>query len=351
MLRDGEGVNKSAPTVGVWPGHSFVDNEFIGIFADSLIAAGCKVVDVSDPRRVQEHLDILHIHWPEQVLWMGGKRFAKARNIFDCLQSIGRMKRRGTKVVWMVHNVRPHELKGMRRFVWPLVQHRILSYCDAFMTLSPSTVNVVREAIPALASKPAAAAMHPLYPRLADVPDRGEARRIMSLPPEGLVIALLGMLRPYKGAESLIAAFCASRSPNSRLLIAGQPITPEYGKHIKAMAAGDSRIDVRLGYLNKRDFAICMEATDVVVLPYHAYLHSGAVVHAVSCGRPVITPATPFANDVAKAVGEEWVVRYSGQLTPDLLENWTRPIQPPNFTAMQPSELGRTATELYRSLL
>ena len=339
--------------VGTWPGPSYTNNDFARIFAEALTAEGCGVVDVQDLTSVREKLDILHVHWPEMVIWKGGGggRLAKALYIFRALNAIRRMKRDGTRVVWMVHNLRPHDLKGYRRAAWRYIERFMHRHTDGFMTLAPSTIDVVRRAHPALASKPAVAALHPVYPRIAGLPDRAACRRELSLADGTTVFALLGHLRPYKGAEALIDAFLQDRDPNHRLLIVGRPITPEYGAEVAARAAADARITVKLGFLGEREFAACLEAVDFVVLPYHSSLHSGALVHALSYGRVVITPSIPFANDVAAAVGSGWVVCYPDRLPPGLFDRLSIPAIPPDLTALQPREMGRTATAFYRTLV
>jgi glycosyltransferase involved in cell wall biosynthesis len=251
----------------------------------------------------------------------------------------------------MVHNLRPHDLKGYRRAAWPYIERFMYRHSDGFMTLAPSTIDVVRRAHPQLASRPAAAALHPVYPRIADLPERAACRRNLSLPEGATVFALLGHLRPYKGAEALIDAFLQDRDTNHRLLIVGKPITPEYGAQVAALAAADPRISVQLGFLGEREFAICLEAVDFVVLPYHSSLHSGALVHALSYGRVVITPSAPFAMDVAEAVGAGWVICYPDRLSPALLEGRSMPRVPPDMTALQPRQMGRSAVAFYRTLV
>lgn len=337
--------------VGVWPGKSLTDNKFAAIFADSLSASGCTVVDVVDPSEVRERLDVLHIHWPEQVFWRRGGRIRKLFHALTVLRAIARMRSGGTKVVWMVHNLQPHDLKGPRRLMWPFIESSILRSCDAFMTLSPATVGVVRNKFPQLASKPAAAALHPLYPREPDLPDRAACRQKVSLPAEGKVFALLGLIRPYKGTEALIQAFSATGDANARLLIAGRAESPDYAERIRAMAAPDRRIVTNLQFLSDRDFAICLLAADALVLPYTGYLHSGAFAHALSYARPVITPACPFANDMAEAVGSDWVLRYRGDLTPQVLDDWSKPLAGSDLRALEPETVGRTAFALYRQVL
>jgi hypothetical protein len=336
--------------VGTWPGSSFTNNNFAKIFAEALKEEGCTVVDVTDPARVAGSLDILHIHWPELVFWKSG-RVRKALYAFRAFRAIRRMQRQGTRVVWMVHNLRPHDLSGLRRILWPHIEGFMLRHSDGFMTLAPATIEIVRRAFRELAEKPAAAALHPVYPRIADLPDREACRSAFSLPQSTTIFALLGFLRPYKGAETLITGFLQDRCPSNRLLIAGRPATPEYGEQIKALAANDPRIILRLNFLDEREFAMCLEAVDFVVLPYHSSLHSGALVHALSYGRVVITPASAFANDVAAAVGEGWVIRYSGDLPSAVFERRSVPTGSPDAAALEPRQLGRTAVDFYRKLI
>lgn len=337
--------------VGTWPGRSFPANEFARNFAEALMAQGCTVVDVPDPARVSEKLDILHVHWPELVFWQKGGRLAKALYAFHAFRAIRHMKGQGTRVVWMVHNLRPHDLSGLRGAIWPRIERFMFRHSDAFMTLAPSTIDVVRRAHPQLASRPAAAALHPAYARIADVPDRAACRAELMLPDGATVFALLGLLRPYKGAEALIAAFSQNRDPGNRLLIVGRPASPEYGEQLKKLAAADPRIIVKPVFLDDRAFAAHLNAVDFVVLPYHSSLHSGALVHALSYGRVVIAPSSPFANDVADAVGRDWVVCYPDRLSPAAFEHRSPPSAPANLAALQPAEMGRTATQFYRAII
>jgi glycosyltransferase involved in cell wall biosynthesis len=349
------GASGQAPgrrlVVGTWPGRSFHANEFARVFADALAAEGCTVIDVPDPARVREKLDVLHVHWPELVFWQKGGRLAKALYAFRAYRAIRRMKRRGTRLCWMVHNLRPHDLSGLRRRIWPRIERFMLRHTDGFMTLAPSTIDVVRQAHPALAARPAAAALHPVYPLLPDLPDRDGCRAELGLEPRMTVFALLGLLRPYKGAEALIDAFSRNPDPDNRLLIVGRPFTPEYGERIQALAAADPRITVNLDFLGDREFAVHLKAVDFVVLPYHSTLHSGALVHALSYGRVVIARAAPFANDVAEAVGRDWVICFPEALSPELFDGRAAPEGAADLAALQPSEMGRTAAAFYRRLI
>jgi len=57
----------------------------------------------------------------------------------------------------------------------------------------------------------------------------------------------------------------------------------------------------------------------VVVLPYTEMHNSGAALMALSLDRPVLVPDNPVTRDLGTEVGDGWVLRYGGELTPERL--------------------------------
>lgn len=337
--------------VGSWPGPSFGWNPFVAHFCESLTQAGCTVIDVDDPRRLPQPIDILHIHWPEQIYWKGGGPHRLVCRAFSTLRAIAKLRRGGVRIVWMLHNLAPHDLSGTRRLLWPLIRRRLAALTDGFLTLSPATVPVVRAALPALADKPGIGAWHPAYPLRPPLPDRAECRREAGVEDADTLYAFLGMIRPYKGVEDLIAAFRADSRPHRRLLIAGHCGPDAFARAIQALAAGDPRIDLRLGTLDDARFAALTRAADVIVLPFRDYLHSGSMLHALSHGRPVLTPAAPFADALAREVGPGWVRTYEGPLRPETLDDAARPAGEPDLDALRFDILASAAHALYARLM
>lgn len=337
--------------VGSWPGLSFGWNPFVARFCESLGEAGCDVVDVDDPRRLPRPIDVLHVHWPEQIFWKGGSPAHLAWRTFSTLAALGRLKRKGVRIVWMVHNLAPHDLGGVRRLLWPLIKRRLAGLADGFLTLSPATVAIVQRAIPALAPKPGVAAWHPVYPLPAGLPDRAACRRDAGVPEECDLYAFLGLIRPYKGVEELIAAFVADPYPPRRLLIAGHCDSPAFAARLHAQAASDPRIDIRLGKLDDTRFAALTRAADIVVLPFRDYLHSGSMIHALSHDRPVLTPAAPFADALSDEAGPGWINTYRGPLSSAALAEARRPSGTPNLAHLRFDTLAATARDLYIRLV
>ncbi len=196
------GMSERMPVIGCWPGRSFEWNAFVQIFCDSLEAAGCKLVDVRDPRRLTADIDVLHIHWPDQLFWAGRAIFVQpGASIRRCARSAG-SRARGVRIVWMVHNLKPHELGPVRALLWKWLSSGIAKLADGFMTLSPATIAIVRRTFPRLAGKPTAFAWHPAYPRLADIPARAICREALVVGDGESLLVFLGLIRPYKASRS-----------------------------------------------------------------------------------------------------------------------------------------------------
>ena len=93
------------------------------------------------------------------------------------------------------------------------------------------------------------------------------------------------------------------------------------------------------------------------MLPYRSMHNSGAVLLALSLGRPVLVPANQVNDDLAAEVGPQWVLRYAGPLTTQVLaaaiaELAAHPVTgQPNLTARQWPALGTQHVQVYEEAL
>lgn len=345
-------AERCEPVVGCWPGRSFEWNSFAAIFSDSLEAAGCQVVEVRDPRRLAQPVDILHIHWPDQIFWGGTGTLRAAYRIGSTLRALRRLRSRGTRIVWMVHNLQPHDLSGPRRWLWRWFSAGVGRLADGFMTLSPATVPIVRSSFAGLRGKPAAFAWHPAYPRLRVLPDRSATRAALGVGKNETLTAFLGLIRPYKGVGELITAFRLKAANHARLLVAGHCEDSAAREMLETTCAGDPRVILAIGRLSDEDFAGYLLAADRIALPYRQYLHSGSIIHALSYERPVLTPAAPFAEALAERLGHTWLRTYSEEDIPaDAFDSFSVDETRPDLTLLDPSHIGIAAIRLYRQLL
>jgi beta-1,4-mannosyltransferase len=317
-----EPATKRRLRVASWPGPAFSANPIIKLLCEGLQDAGADVLGIDDPYELADiSCDIIQIHWPEQIFWEGLDHRATALKAFRTLSMLRRKKRAGARIVWLVHNLSPHDMARWQQLVWRYYSAGLCRLIDSYLTLSPSTIATVADTFPTLATKPSQYVWHPAYPAVAHDTDtyRG-ARTALGIPADAYAFAYVGQIRRYKGIEGLIEAFRSMTSPHVRLLVAGEVRDKPLETELMTLAAYDSRIVLILRSLDDQTFNALTAAADEIVAPFLRYLHSGSIVHALSARKPVLTPATPFSQDLVGQFGQEWVRLYTPPLTDEILE-------------------------------
>jgi len=252
--------------------------------------------------------DALHFHWPETLF--GGatplKRFV--RRLFGTVL-VARLRVTRVAIVRTLHNVElPDVDSRWERSLLRWIDRR----ADFHIRLNDSTP--VRPGIPS-----------------AVIPHGHYRDWFAFVEPVAAVprsLGFVGLVRRYKGVESLIASFGETSSDLAdwTLRIAGNPSTRELADEIRALAAADERISLDLRYLSEEDFARAVMASSGIVLPYRFMHNSGTALAALSLGRPVLVPRNEVNEALADEVGREWVSMFDGELTAADLAEFTRAI-------------------------
>ena len=245
------------------------------------------------------HQDALHFHWPEVLLagdrpW---KRWGK-RQLFRLLLLRAALGR--TLIVRTVHNLElPSDLDPATLRLLETVEER----AGLRVLLNPHTQ-------PHWASATVVIPHGHYVDWFADVP-RVEA--------EPHSLAFVGLVRRYKGVETLLDAFAATAAdrPELRLRISGNPTNAELRTELEQRAAADPRVGLDLRFLDEPDFATAIMSARGVVLPYRHMHNSGAALAALSLARPVLVPRNDVNTALAAEVGEGWVHQYDGDLDAD----------------------------------
>ncbi|EZP27479.1 glycosyl transferase [Microbacterium oleivorans] len=266
--------------------------------------------------------DALHFHWPETLF--GGATPAKkfVRRLFGTLL-IARLRLTRTAIVRTLHNVElPDVDSRWERLLLRWIDRR----ADFHIRLNESTP--VRPGIPS-----------------AVIPHGHYRDWFAFVPPTPAVprsLGFVGLVRRYKGVESLIARF-GETSPGLAdwtLRIAGNPSTGELADEIRTLASADERISLDLRYLSEEDFARAVLSAAGIVLPYRFMHNSGTALAALSLGRPVLVPRNEVNEALAIEVGEGWVSMFDGDLTADDLERFSQTAAAPPATAPQLDDRG-----------
>jgi glycosyltransferase involved in cell wall biosynthesis len=229
------------------------------------------------------------------------------------------MRLRGASIGWTAHNLYPHD-GGGRLLVHRLARRVLVALAKAIYVHGETAGRIVAEEF-GVPVKKLVSIEHGhwigYYPRGIG---RDDARRKLQLDESVYVYLFVGLCKPYKNLENLIAAF-ASQPPGTVLVIAGKFQSESYLRELSAAAAADDRVDIRPGYIADDELQSYLAAADCVVLPYAEVMTSGAAMLAMSFGRPVVVPALGSLVDVVSdACGILYDPRVAGSLAGALEE-------------------------------
>jgi glycosyltransferase involved in cell wall biosynthesis len=114
---------------------------------------------------------------------------------------------------------------------------------------------------------------------------------------EGPVILFFGLLRPYKGIDTLLEAF--RQVKGAELWIAGNPrMDLEPLRRLAAEVPGRVRFLTR--FVEDAEIPALMRRADVVALPYRDAEHSGVLYAALAFGKPLVLSAVGGFPEVAE---------------------------------------------------
>lgn len=191
------------------------------------------------------------------------------------------------KLLFICHNVMPHETSGLGRHVWPWAIRLALSSGDGFIVHSQADGQILRRL-----QGQARIQVTPLptYAALS-VPD--EVSLPVALPDDRPLLLFVGFVRPYKGLDILLEALplvLAERPVH--LLVAGEFWlgTDTYQAQIERLHIQEA-VTLVNEYLPNELLSACVRRADVVVLPYRSATQSAVVQLAFGQGKPVITTA------------------------------------------------------------
>ena len=246
-----------------------------------------------NPRTALRRADVFHVHWPELIV-RGNSKIETYLRCIGLQAVLSIMRRRGTAIVRTLHNLEPHE-KGAVIERWALA--RLDAQTDLFVRINAETPLPNRESRLILHGH--YRDVYEPYPKPPSVPGR---------------ILFAGLIRPYKGVQSLIAAFRGTTSAAATLRIVGKP-TAQLEAEVSSLAMTDPRISVKFGYVSDLEFVREVSMAEVVCLPYDKIHNSGALLAALSLDRPTLVRDTPTTRALAEEVGPGWVHFFSGELT------------------------------------
>jgi beta-1,4-mannosyltransferase len=279
--------------------------------------------------------DVLHVHWPDALL----KAPTPMRRLLKYLQfrALLRLNRlRGVRQVWTVHNLTPHEdggglrTKALEAWERSCTDHVFLSQAAADMGTS-TKATVIKH---------------------GDYSDVREAHKEREVPSVAGELLLFGLLRPYKGIETLIDAVRGQSALHLRILGRAEPSS--YAEALLQHAGQPDAVELSFGRVDDADLVEAITRAEVVVLPYQKIYNSGAALMALSLGRPIIVTDSGTMRELRDEVGDEWVYCLDAPLTPRTLSDAVATLRRssrgelPTFVDRDWSTIGRAYSQVYR---
>jgi beta-1,4-mannosyltransferase len=239
---------------------------------------------ISDIWRGRCNPQVIHLHWLPAMerRWIGLFRLTMFFFRLVLLRLSGR------QLVWTVHNLYGHE--GHFRAIQRLFSRGIIYCASSVIVHSPSAVELVATEFKVKDRRKLRVIPHGNY--IQSYPNeisRIEARHQLGFADlNAPVVLFLGKIRPYKGVPELIRAFHELDHPRARLVVAGAPLNDAVWHEVTEAAGGSTRVRLDRGYVSSDRIQLYLNAADVVVFPYQDVLTSGAVILAMSFGKPCV---------------------------------------------------------------
>ncbi|MEO1180565.1 MAG: glycosyltransferase [Cyanobacteria bacterium J06636_28] len=278
---------------------SRADNPYQALLEKALQNVGIEVSFPAGYRRLlpfyravttqPDKIDVLHLHWLVPYL-KGNSAFTRWFYAIKFLVDIFIVQLSGVRVVWTVHNLIAHDTQYGGLEQW--IRRRLAKMVDQLIVHNHSSKDSV---VNLYLADDNSVSVIPIghYREIYKSPiDTSVAREILELPATGNIYLWQGLLRPYKGVESLLKIWSEHEEvlAGHTLVIAGAAPDKSYEEKIADMAAQIRGVHTHLEFIEDTRMHLFFSAATVVVLPFKQILTSSSLVLAMSYARPVIAP-------------------------------------------------------------
>ncbi len=242
------------------------------------------------------NIQIVDFHWVE-FKWCRYGLLHAARQVAVFLFEILLLKRRGVRICWTAHNIKPHESKvpALDFLAFFLLAH----LSDAIIVFSSQGRKDLKKRFflkddNKIHMLPHAA-YNDYYPQK---PSKEEARRRLGIPVDRFVYFFFGLVRRYKGVDLLMREFDAMKTEKDLLLVAGKPLEKNFADELEAKKG--AHVVLNLRHIEDHEVPAYFAAADVCVFPFREIATTGSVLLAMTFGKPIICARKGACIDIIK---------------------------------------------------
>jgi len=234
--------------------------------------------------------EVLHIGWPEHLFAPHG--LAEAEFDRRYLAFVADLGRSGVKIVWTMHNRRPH--------TWAPARGRQLyrawaAIADGVIHHSRWGLELMRTELPFKAT-----ARHVVIPHGhfgAQMPaqkTRADLEQEYGLPPCALRFGVLGRPQKEKQVDLIVRAFMMAARPDQQLFVTAHPIATDVSADPRVILAP------REQWLTRASIAGHVQVCDALVSAHtgDTYLTSGTFADAIGAGIPMVANEWEFFREM-----------------------------------------------------
>jgi glycosyltransferase involved in cell wall biosynthesis len=271
-------------------------NTVVKSYADGISKLAEVVCSVDAFWQSNLKFDIVHMHWPEELL-----RWKK-----PTLESLDKLEKRlaywqsnNAKVVITRHNYEPHRNHNLNHRLYEIAY----GFCVGVVHLGNfSKTQFEQDA--EMKSKNNVVIPHPHYLDVPNVVSKAEARKYLGLKESDFVFLSFGAIRKKEEQDFLERGFKKLKLKNKRLLITRSYYLKDkltlrlkpiqwFRFYLKKywLAIFGITLDNK-NRIHENELQYYFNAADVVVLPRINHLNSGVLYMAFSFGKPVVGPAS-----------------------------------------------------------
>ena len=200
-----------------------------------------------------------------------------------------KFRQKSIPVLFLIHNVLPHEQKPWDR----ILAKTALRQGDIFIVQTEHEADRLQDLIP---GANLVICSHPVYNMFsaAGFP-KPDAKNLLGISPDQKVLLFFGIVRPYKGLETLIHALALlhPRGIKPTLIVAG-----EFWQDKSSLLNLIEKVNIMEQvliedrYILDQEIPTYFSAADIFVAPYRKGTQSGAVKLALGFNLPVVLSQT-----------------------------------------------------------
>ncbi|MEP4888652.1 MAG: hypothetical protein ABJV04_01375 [Aliiglaciecola sp.] len=237
--------------------------------------------------------DVLHIHWVN-IFFNNQTTDTLTVVLDDFLTKLRQLKKKGVKVVWTVHNRQNHDQLDLD--VEYKFRKELSNLSDVVLLHHPLIEMEIKDWLGENAN--IQIIEHGHYQEVyKNTMSRSEARDIVGVGSNKLVITTLGKIKKYKSLVDKLRVFKELLNENKGYLsyvIAGKVFCKETLAEIKSIDKGDFVLVNK--FIDDDDVQLYLNSADYVLLSYRDILTSGGFFQAMSFSKSVLAPSLGTLN-------------------------------------------------------